>query len=441
MRILISSTQADLAAYRLAAEQACRQSFHDPVFMEDLTVFSPSRESPEHACAREVRKCGAIVVLIAHKYGTLVPGRDISYTELEYETALAQDGVEILAYTVDAREWSLEHIDGGKQQKRLERFKKRVGENHLKGTFSDPEQFRGDLMAALNAMRMREAQGTANAAQGRNDSTPARISGPAVRASRGASAVLRLESRGGEPFTVVSTSSGPEISRLDEGDVPADVQVAVDGSVLAHLEGDLLRVAWLNRSSASADSWPEPVSLGGTGVTDVLAVSASGHREVLLVGAGPGGTQLLTATQDGSVGALAQLSDLTAGLAVLFRGRVLLALPVADRLACPAFPGLVSITSLAAAHSAGRLIVVAAGLDRQGLPAVHAEVDGQGAQPLTDAIQTRLLLSFDPATEPRILVAGEGVAPVATGTGARGGYRAWTVPNVVALSAGHESTP
>lgn len=56
-----------------------------PVHMEE---FDPQRPPPEQVCKAEVQGCHVFVLLLAHRYGSRPPDRDLSYTELEYQWAL-----------------------------------------------------------------------------------------------------------------------------------------------------------------------------------------------------------------------------------------------------------------------------------------------------------------------------------------------------------------
>lgn len=152
MKVLISSTGEDLEDYRKAAVEVCRTWGHEPVFMENLTQFVPSKTSPEAACRDAVAQCQLVVVLVAYSYGTLVPGEDRSFTEFEYDTALSLDHVQLQGWLMhDEHPWPRSLMDHGEQLDRVERFRARVSSGHLTGFFGDLEKFKADLGVALQA--------------------------------------------------------------------------------------------------------------------------------------------------------------------------------------------------------------------------------------------------------------------------------------------------
>jgi hypothetical protein len=53
----------------------------------DMAYMAPSNSSPAECCARMVRRADVYVGIIGARYGSLVPSRNISYTEFEFEIA------------------------------------------------------------------------------------------------------------------------------------------------------------------------------------------------------------------------------------------------------------------------------------------------------------------------------------------------------------------
>ncbi len=87
--VFVSHT-SDMAAYPPnrsfvdAAFRAVLKAGAQPVDMED---FAARDEDPATYCQRRVRECDIYVGLIGLRYGSVVPGSDISFTELEFRTA------------------------------------------------------------------------------------------------------------------------------------------------------------------------------------------------------------------------------------------------------------------------------------------------------------------------------------------------------------------
>lgn len=82
LTVFLCSTQADLGPEREAVLAAVRRL----QLQHDAMEFFGAREGrPLETCLAEVRKSDILVVVIGHRYGTFVPGLQISYTEAEYQ--------------------------------------------------------------------------------------------------------------------------------------------------------------------------------------------------------------------------------------------------------------------------------------------------------------------------------------------------------------------
>lgn len=83
-QVFISSTFRDLADERKAAVEAVFERGHIPIALER---FSPADESDLHVIHKAMASCQVYILIAGHRYGDLVPDRDISFTELEYDLA------------------------------------------------------------------------------------------------------------------------------------------------------------------------------------------------------------------------------------------------------------------------------------------------------------------------------------------------------------------
>ena len=81
LTVFVCSTYNDLAEERNAVLDAIRrlQLQHD--FME---FFGARAEQPIETCLDEVHRSNILVVIVGHRYGSLVPGLGISFSEAEY---------------------------------------------------------------------------------------------------------------------------------------------------------------------------------------------------------------------------------------------------------------------------------------------------------------------------------------------------------------------
>jgi tetratricopeptide (TPR) repeat protein len=148
-RVFISSASGEaLSEYRQAAVQVCQRLKMEPVYMED---WRPQRAAPLEVCRDRVADCDVFVLLLAHRYGSRPADGSASYTELEYEAAKAQSGMEILAFVLDKRpEWPRNEIDMGPDAAALDSFKARVKRAHTVKPLGDVASFRENLILALS---------------------------------------------------------------------------------------------------------------------------------------------------------------------------------------------------------------------------------------------------------------------------------------------------
>lgn len=225
-KIFISSAQGGLMPYRTAAVEVCRRWGWDPVSMEELT---PERASPAEWSESRVKECDAYLLLLGHRYGSLVPDRDISYSELEYVTAAASPDMPILVWTVDpAQPWSPSDIDTGDQKDRLDRFKAKVS-THVRGTFGGLAAFREDVAHALTALERKRHEGQT----GNVEKSPIPSAAAVLRPRR----VIRAPDPYANPAYVGSL---PFAGRKEE-------------------------ITWLNEWRASTDPVAVVEAIGGTG--------------------------------------------------------------------------------------------------------------------------------------------------------------------------------
>lgn len=81
LTIFVCSTYSDLTEERKAVLDAIRrlQLQHD-----SMEFFGARANQPIETCLAEVRRSNILVVLVGHRYGTLVPELGVSYSEAEY---------------------------------------------------------------------------------------------------------------------------------------------------------------------------------------------------------------------------------------------------------------------------------------------------------------------------------------------------------------------
>ena len=85
-------------SYIAAVERAISAAGHVIVDMHD---FPAGARPPADLCVKRVRGCDVYIAILGTRYGTPVRGRpDISYTELEFETA-TEAGLDRLVFLLD----------------------------------------------------------------------------------------------------------------------------------------------------------------------------------------------------------------------------------------------------------------------------------------------------------------------------------------------------
>ena len=83
-QIFISSTFRDLAEFRRQAIDVVLDRGHLPIALER---FGANNESDLAVIKRAIQQSQVYVLILGHRYGELVPGRTISFTEFEFELA------------------------------------------------------------------------------------------------------------------------------------------------------------------------------------------------------------------------------------------------------------------------------------------------------------------------------------------------------------------
>ncbi|MEM7305778.1 MAG: SUMF1/EgtB/PvdO family nonheme iron enzyme [Planctomycetota bacterium] len=165
VRVFVAATAADLEEHRLAVRDAILGRGWMPVCMED---FGARPTLPVEVCLEEVRRCDALVVVVAHRYGW-VPSDDQggdgrrSITWLEVDEA-REHSIPIFAFVVDpdygwphpAEEVRLRDAETdeqaiaiGRSVRALKEFRSTLADGLACGTFSTPETLAAQVSASL----------------------------------------------------------------------------------------------------------------------------------------------------------------------------------------------------------------------------------------------------------------------------------------------------
>lgn len=133
--VFVSSTFVDL--------QTHRKAIWDMLAKFDVTVrgmeqFGARTETPLQTCLIEVDQSDIYVGVISFRLGSLESASGKSYTQLEYERAVASSK-EVFIYLVDEENAlvPVKYIDRGDEREKLESFKGILRERHTVDTYTD----------------------------------------------------------------------------------------------------------------------------------------------------------------------------------------------------------------------------------------------------------------------------------------------------------------
>jgi len=195
LTIFISSTFVDLVNERKAVFEAITKLQHR---YDSMEFFGARSERPIETCLAEVRRSDVQVIIIGHRYGSIVPEMGISFTEAEYNEGyrlgkpslvyIKDDDVPILPKYVerDPEKITL-----------LEKFKNTLRSRHTVATFRDAH----DLSLAVAADIGRIAQALEETAR-----TEAEFSRPTSESLTEANQILQdALDKGISPRLLIST--------------------------------------------------------------------------------------------------------------------------------------------------------------------------------------------------------------------------------------------
>src|SRR5215472_14116077 len=90
----------------------------------DMRYFAAREGEPAEYCRQRVRGCDVYVAVVGFRYGSIVPGEAVSYTELEFEAA-AEAGLPRLVFLLDeAADLPAELVDADRGQ--VDGFRQRL---------------------------------------------------------------------------------------------------------------------------------------------------------------------------------------------------------------------------------------------------------------------------------------------------------------------------
>lgn len=148
LTVFVCSTYADLSNEREAVLDAIRrlQLQHD-----SMEFFKARANQPIETCLKEVRRSNILVVIVGHRYGSLVPEMGISFSEAEYAEGYALQKP-CLVYMRDENVPILpKHMERDPDKLQLlEKWKQTLQERHTVATFQDSNDIAVQVAADLS---------------------------------------------------------------------------------------------------------------------------------------------------------------------------------------------------------------------------------------------------------------------------------------------------
>jgi Domain of unknown function (DUF4062) len=165
-QVFVSSTYDDLRAERQQATQAILEAGFFPSGME---LFPASDDAQWELMKRVIEESDYYIVIVAGRYGSLGP-EGISYTEMEYDYAVAKD-IPVLGFIRgDVGKIPSEHMEkSDRGRKSLEAFRQKAMSRTCR-KYSTPAELGMAVMKSLMAeSRIRPRTGWVRADQARSD--------------------------------------------------------------------------------------------------------------------------------------------------------------------------------------------------------------------------------------------------------------------------------
>lgn len=142
MKVYMSSTRTDLAAYRRMARKIIESGGH--------TLLQPSADSTLNARYAMIEEAHVFVGIYAHRYGDIPKGESRSIVELEHKRAVAE-GKDLLLYILDAtHDWPESHKeDDFIKRERLHSFLAKLQKQRSPVIFTSEQQVKTHLQKEL----------------------------------------------------------------------------------------------------------------------------------------------------------------------------------------------------------------------------------------------------------------------------------------------------
>ncbi|MEF8731271.1 MAG: TIR domain-containing protein [Candidatus Accumulibacter meliphilus] len=145
--IFVCSTFSDLSNERAGVLDAIRRL---KLQHDSMEYFGARAEQPIETCLQEVRASDVLVVMVGHRYGSVVPESGISYSEAEYSEGFRLKKPCLIYMRDDNVPILPRHMERDPEKlKLLERWKETLQSRHTVATFQDGNRLAVQIAADL----------------------------------------------------------------------------------------------------------------------------------------------------------------------------------------------------------------------------------------------------------------------------------------------------
>lgn len=143
-KVFVCSTFMDLRDYRVAVQEALQSVGATPILIE----YEPSSGlTIDEKVGQLLRESDALLLILGHRYGSVVPDTDKSWVELEYEAA-KREGKPLLAFmAAEDAPWSVNLVD--RDRAKIEQFRTRVLSDVVVQTFGSANELQIKVAHAI----------------------------------------------------------------------------------------------------------------------------------------------------------------------------------------------------------------------------------------------------------------------------------------------------
>jgi len=153
--VFLSSTAKDLTAYRRAAGDAINAlDGYKCIRMED---FGARDAMADDFCQAKVKECDVFVGILGHCYGSSPKGSEKSYTEQEYDAAIATGKPRLMFLAPEDFLLPANLVESEERRKKQRAFRDRVSTERIRDTFSTPDDLTWRVVQAIHNWAQQQA--------------------------------------------------------------------------------------------------------------------------------------------------------------------------------------------------------------------------------------------------------------------------------------------